>query len=107
VHHGGAGTTATGLRHGKPTVVVPFFADQPFWGERVYRLGCGPHPIPFTRLNIDNLADAIDSMVNDPTLRKNAELLGNKLKNEDGVGKAVNMIQTFLERSTPISKVLS
>ena len=25
VHHGGAGTTAAGLRAGKPTVIVPFF----------------------------------------------------------------------------------
>lgn len=45
VHHGGAGTTATGLRHGKPTLIIPFGGDQPFWGERVYAMGCGPKPI--------------------------------------------------------------
>ena len=28
VHHGGAGTTAAGLRYGLPTLVCPFFADQ-------------------------------------------------------------------------------
>jgi UDP:flavonoid glycosyltransferase YjiC (YdhE family) len=27
-HHGGAGTTAIGLRCGKPTIIVPFFGDQ-------------------------------------------------------------------------------
>jgi len=27
-HHGGAGTTAIGLRNGLPTIVVPFFGDQ-------------------------------------------------------------------------------
>ena len=32
VHHGGAGTTAIGLAKGRPTVVVPFFGDQAFWG---------------------------------------------------------------------------
>lgn len=32
VHHGGAGTTAVGLAKGRPTVVVPFFGDQGFWG---------------------------------------------------------------------------
>jgi UDP:flavonoid glycosyltransferase YjiC (YdhE family) len=31
-HHGGAGTTSAGLRAGLPTVVVPFFGDQFFWG---------------------------------------------------------------------------
>jgi len=29
VHHGGAGTTAAGIAAGRPTVVVPFFGDQP------------------------------------------------------------------------------
>ncbi len=96
VHHGGAGTTATGLRYGRPTVVVPFFADQPFWGERVHQLGCGPHPIPFTRLSIENLANAINRAVNDPTLRQNAEILGDKLKNENGVGKAVQLYPGIL-----------
>jgi len=33
VHHGGAGTTAIGLAKGRPTVVVPFFGDQGFWGQ--------------------------------------------------------------------------
>lgn len=37
VHHGGAGTTAIGLAKGRPTVVVPFFGDQGFWGA------CGWH----------------------------------------------------------------
>ena len=96
VHHGGAGTTATGLRHGKPTVVVPFFADQPFWGARVHSLGAGPSPIPFPRLTIKNLADAIDSAVNDPTILQNARIAANRLLVEDGVGKAVGYIQAFL-----------
>ena len=38
VHHGGAGTTAAGLRAGLPTVIVPFTVDQPFWGWRVHEL---------------------------------------------------------------------
>jgi len=97
VHHGGAGTTATGLRFGKPTVIVPFFADQPFWGTRVQQLGAGPHPIPFARLNIDRLAQAIDMAVNDPSLHHNAQILGEKLQQEDGVGNAVSIIRTFLE----------
>lgn len=27
IHHGGAGTTACGLRNGKPTTIVPFFGE--------------------------------------------------------------------------------
>ncbi|KAF8458169.1 hypothetical protein BGX38DRAFT_1252581 [Terfezia claveryi] len=33
IHHGGAGTTAIGLKCGKPTFIVTFFGDQPFWGQ--------------------------------------------------------------------------
>ncbi|GES57415.1 sterol glucosyltransferase [Aspergillus terreus] len=59
VHHGGAGTTACGLRLGRPTAVVPFFGDQPFWGHMVARAGAGPKPIPYTSLTFEKLAAAI------------------------------------------------
>jgi sterol 3beta-glucosyltransferase len=96
IHHGGAGTTATGLRYGRPSVVVPFFADQPFWGLRVHQLGAGPKPIPFSKLTIENLSEAIDRAVNDASIRQNAEALGEKLQHEDGVGTAVKMIKARL-----------
>jgi sterol 3beta-glucosyltransferase len=65
VHHGGAGTTATGLRVGVPSIVVPFLADQFFWGQRVAQLGVGSNPIPRQQLTVQRLAAAIDGVVND------------------------------------------
>ena len=65
VHHGGAGTTAAGLRAGVPSVIVPFFGDQPFWGQRVAHLGVGPAPIPRKRLTVERLAQAIHQAVTD------------------------------------------
>ena len=41
VHHGGAGTTTTAARAGAPQVVVPQWADQPYWAGRVADLGIG------------------------------------------------------------------
>lgn len=41
VHHGGAGTTATSLRAGKPALVCWVGSDQPFWGRQLERLGVG------------------------------------------------------------------
>jgi len=41
VHHGGAGTTTTATRAGVPQVVVPQWADQPYWASRVAGLGIG------------------------------------------------------------------
>lgn len=41
VHHGGAGTTATGLRAGVPTLILWDVADQPIWAAQVKRLKVG------------------------------------------------------------------
>jgi sterol 3beta-glucosyltransferase len=37
-HHGGAGTTSTALRYGRPNIIIPFFGDQPFWGQTVFEV---------------------------------------------------------------------
>ncbi|KAK9134446.1 hypothetical protein Syun_013776 [Stephania yunnanensis] len=63
VHHGGAGTTATGLRAGCPTTIVPFFGDQFFWGDRIHERGLGPPPIPISKLSVEGLTNAIRFML--------------------------------------------
>jgi sterol 3beta-glucosyltransferase len=102
VHHGGAGTTAAGLRAGIPTIVVPFGGDQPYWGERVYHLGVGPKPIPRKKLNVRNLSSAVSQVVGDQTMIRQAADLGRKLQFEDGVGNAVEITErlshSILER---------
>jgi UDP:flavonoid glycosyltransferase YjiC (YdhE family) len=83
VHHGGAGTTAAGIATGKPTVVVPFFGDQPFWGAMVARAGAGPVPIPYKQLTADKLAAALTEALKPETLER-AKELGAKIKEEEG-----------------------
>lgn len=89
VHHGGAGTTAAGLRAGIPSIVIPFFGDQPFWGQRVAELGVGTSPIPRKDLTAERLAKAIQQAMNDPVMRQRAADLGAKIQAEDGVANAV------------------
>ena len=93
VHHGGAGTTAAGLRAGVPSIIVPFFGDQPFWGVRVANLGVGPTPIPKKRLSAERLAQAITQAVSDQGMRQRAARLGQRIRAEDGVAKAVSIIE--------------
>lgn len=93
VHHGGVGTTAAGLAAGIPSIVTPFFADQPFWGQRVYELGVGPKPIARRRLTVDNLAEAIDRAVSDREMRKKAAVLGERIRAENGITQAVTIIE--------------
>lgn len=96
VHHGGAGTTAAGLRAGVPTVVCPFFGDQPYWGERVAALRAGPEPIPFRKLTVRGLAEAIRQAMHDPVIRLGAEHIGRRLSAEDGTAAACEVIESLL-----------
>lgn len=93
VHHGGAGTTAAGLRAGRPTVVCPFFGDQPFWGGRIRDLGVGSAPIPQKRLTAGRLAAALREVTSSPSIRRRAEALGAAIRREDGVARAVRLLE--------------
>jgi sterol 3beta-glucosyltransferase len=97
IHHGGAGTTAAGLRAGKPNVVVPFAGDQPFWGKRVAALGVGPQPIPVKKLDADTLIGALQQ-TDDDSIRQRAAETGLKISSEDGVGSAVKLIEDWGSR---------
>ena len=96
VHHGGAGTTAEGLRAGVPSIILPFAVDQAFWGKRVQALGVGPEPIPQKKLTAERLAQAIRAAVNQTAMRQRAADLGAAIRAEDGVGEAVSVIQKTL-----------
>jgi sterol 3beta-glucosyltransferase len=93
IHHGGSGTTGAGLRAGKPTIICPFIADQPFWGHRVHELGVGPAPIPQKKLTVETLAAAIETAVTNKTMQTKAAELGEKIRGERGVETAVNFIE--------------
>ena len=99
IHHGGAGTTATGLRCGVPQVIVPFFGDQHFWGQRVRKLGVGPAPVSRRRLTADRLSAALSAAVTDPELRTRAVAAGARIRAEDGVGIAVAAFRRALRES--------
>lgn len=100
IHHGGAGTTAIGLKCGKPTMIVPFFGDQPFWGSMVAKAGAGAKaPIPYKKLDVDALAEGIKQCLS-PEAQVNAQKLAESIEAEgDG---AKNAIDSF-HRQLPLS----
>ncbi|CAJ1976939.1 unnamed protein product [Sphenostylis stenocarpa] len=101
VHHGGAGTTATGLKAGCPTTIVPFFGDQFFWGDRIYQKELGPNPIPISQLNVQNLANAIRFMLQ-PEVKSRALEIAKLIENEDGVAAAVDAFHRHLPDELPL-----
>lgn len=92
MHHGGAGTTAAGLRAGVPAIIVPMAVDQFFWGKRVAELGVGTRPIPQTALTSDALSRAFVQATSDTEMQINAKMLAEKIASEDGVARAVELI---------------
>jgi len=95
IHHGGAGTTAAGIYASKPTIVVPFFGDQFFWGERIKETGIG-NSIPFSTLTAKTLSSLIMTMLSDTTIKVKVSQIAENLKKEDGIKEAINFFYRYL-----------
>lgn len=96
VHHGGAGTTAAGIAAGRPTVIVPFFGDQPFWGQMMARAGAGPVAVPYKDLTAEILAESITFALQ-PDVIEIAKDMALQISQEDGSGGAAMDIQERLD----------
>ncbi len=92
VHHGGAGTTAAGFRAGVPSIIVPFFGDQSFWGRKAAELGVGTEPIPRKKLTVKKLAESLQIAAQNKIMRLRAADLGASIRAEKGVENAVSIV---------------
>lgn len=100
VHHGGAGSTAAGLRAGRPTLIVPFLGDQPFWGARVHTTGAGPAPLPPRRL-AQGLTERLGDLVGTAAYAERAAEIGTGIRAEDGLGQAVRVLEQVTDTTAP------
>ncbi|MGA9531393.1 MAG: glycosyltransferase, partial [Anaerolineales bacterium] len=92
VHHGGAGTTGAGLRAGVPSVLIPHFADQFLWADKVHSIGAGPAPIPLQGLDGDRLVASIKQVLSSGSIRSRAAAVGAAVRAESGVSSAVEIL---------------
>ena len=83
------------MRSGQPPCVVPFVFDQFYWVKRIAELGVGPHPIPFKKLTVRNLQQAIEIGVHDSRIRQNAGEIGDRVRAENGVQIALGLIEVM------------
>jgi sterol 3beta-glucosyltransferase len=96
IHHGGSGTTAFAFRSGRPSCIVPFVFDQFFWGERVADLGVGPKPIPYRKLTVERLREAIRIGIDHPQIKLKAADLGRKIQAENGIKNTLHLFDKIL-----------
>lgn len=88
IHHGGAGTVHAAVRAGLPSLVVPFLADQPFWGRLLHRRGLAAPPVPAKRLTADRFAAALSELPPASAVHPVAA----KMAAEDGCGEALRLL---------------
>jgi sterol 3beta-glucosyltransferase len=93
VHHGGAGSTAAAIRAGIPSMAVPFGYDQRLWGERIAAIGAGVEPIAASSVTAETLAGSIRRLTTDDALRTRAAEIAAKVRAEDGIATAVEIIE--------------
>ncbi|KAM0285013.1 hypothetical protein ACHAQH_001702 [Verticillium albo-atrum] len=99
VIHGGAGTTAMALKCGKPTMVVPFFGDQHFWGSMLGSSGAGPDPVPYKSLTAEKLAEGIKYCLTDEARTKVGDIAKDIELEGDGAANAVRSFHHHLNLS--------
>jgi hypothetical protein len=98
VHHGGAGTTGSAVRAGKPQVVVAHMGDQPYWAARMHRLGVAGRGLRRAGLRPERLGAAIAEVTTGPSAeqrRARARQLAALVATEDGVATTVASLQAL------------
>jgi sterol 3beta-glucosyltransferase len=96
VHHGGSGTTAAGLRAGRPSLLCPVIGDQPFWGRQIHGLGAGPAPLPWRRLTSASFESRLHDLVSHSGYREVATRIKQQMATEDGTGAAVAVLESMV-----------
>lgn len=103
VHHGGAGTTGAVCRAGIPSVVVPHMADQFYWAHRLHALGVAPVGLPSAALRAPAVAvpmlSRLVARALSPRTVARARALGDRVREEDGVGAAVRWLEDVVGRA--------
>jgi len=102
-HHGGAGTSGASLRAGIPTIIKPFFGDQSFWAERVESLNVGS---AVRKLTSEILAGALRKATTDEKQIAKAKVVGEIIRKENGVARAIQAIYRDLEYAKSLIKPL-
>lgn len=103
VHHGGIGTTAACLRAGKPMFICPVIyplGDQNFWGIQAYKKGVGVKPIPLAKLSPEDFVQSLEQLLSNEALYINSELLAKKINGENGLKKAVEIIENLISKTS-------
>ena len=83
IHHGGSGTTHTALKYGCANLILPHIIDQYIWNKIAHKKGTGPLGIDISRITPQKLEPKIVELMTNPSFKKKAQDLGEKMRAED------------------------
>ncbi|WP_102417429.1 glycosyltransferase [Mycobacterium sp. 4858] len=92
VHHGGAGTTAAGMRAGVPMLVLWLWLDQPIWASAVSQLNVGMAR-PFSESTYDSLIADLRSLFAADYATRARELATAMTKPAESVAMAADLLE--------------
>lgn len=92
IHHGGIGTTAEALLSGAPQHIVPFNVDQPFWADRLVKLGLMNNIYMENDINTETLNRMLSNMMRDEIIAKSLQMK-KQIEFEKGIIEAVKYIE--------------
>lgn len=97
VHHGGAGTTAAGLRAGAPTFVLWFGAEQPLWADQVKKLGVGTAQ-RFSKATRDSIRDGLRTVLAPHHRQRAREIAATMTTPQASVTTAADLLEAAATR---------
>ncbi len=100
VHAGGAGTTQTVIRAGRPSVIVAHANDQSSWGILLKQLGISPGPLCRRTVTAEKLARSIRSVLDSREMMARVREIGNKMSHENGRKRAVALIEERYKKTS-------
>ncbi len=98
VHHGGAGTTAVGLRAGVPTLILSTDLDQTLWGARVKRLKVGTAR-RFSTTTQESLVADLRTILAPQYVTRAREIATRMTKPAESVAAAADLVENFARLS--------
>ena len=93
VHHGGAGTSHSSARSGRPSIVVEHAFDQQFWGDELRRAGVAGTVLHRNTVTPEQLAQALRVTLQSHAMQQCAAEIGRGMQQEDGVTRAIELIE--------------
>lgn len=99
-HHGGAGTTAAGLRAGVPMLILWLWLDQPMWAEAVSALEVGVARA-FSASTLDSLVADLRSVLDARYLKRAREVATQVTEPAHSVARAADLLEDAARTARP------